>query len=231
MNADRKPDNAMLVLPGRSGFGEELAYKYAGSELGNTLFIGITPKKFEWYPMPNGAEDQNAAIEGVWPAFETITRTIDRITHRYGIPRERIGVTGFSAGGVMSIQTVALSDTPLAAGICHCGAILDVDALPEAKHETPLLIFHNKDDYCFDWDERYVPMKKALKERGYKCFFVERERGGHHVHWADVIVAGHWLSRVFDYPKEWKHSRSEYIDPVIKKWKPKKALNITSCVG
>lgn len=219
LNEDKSPKTGILVLPGRAGFGEDLTYRYAGTELTESLFVGITPKGFEWYPCPNGPDDQQEALDGIWAAFQTIDKTLDRIEHRYEIPRENMAVAGFSAGGVMTIQTVALSDRPLAAGIVHAGAILDPDSLPTAKHATPLLVFHNVDDSCFDWYERYIPMKIALKEKGYKTYFVEKERGNHQILFHDIIIAGFFLSKIFGYDQQWKHGRIKYIPEQIRKWK------------
>lgn len=219
LNEDKHPKTGVLLLPGRAGVGEDLTYRYAGTELSESLFVGITPQGFEWYPMPNGPDDQQEALDGIWDAFQTIDRTLDRIESRYGVPRNNIAVAGFSAGGVMTIQTVALSDEPLAAGIVHAGAILEPSILPPAKHETPLLVFHNQDDYCFDWFERYLPMKDALKDKGYAAYFVERKRGNHTVLYDDIIITGYFLSRVFGYPKQWEHTYHESIPDTILKWK------------
>lgn len=224
-NANKNPKTGILVLPGRSGFGDDLMNRYRGTELDESLFVGVTPRGFEWYPMPNGPDDQSAALNGIWDAYQTIDRTLDRIEKRYEIPRENMVVAGFSAGGVMTIQTVALSGTPLAAGIVHAGAILDVDALPEAKHDTPLLVFHNVDDYCFDWEERYIPMKHALKSKGYSCYFIERKRGSHQVLHNDIIITGYFLSKIFGYPEDWQHSLDEYIPDTVKTWKIPKMIS------
>lgn len=225
LNEDKNPKTGVLVLPGRAGVGEDLTYRYAGTELDQSLFIGVTPTGFEWYPCPNGPDDQQNALDGIWDAFQTIDRTLERIETRYGIPRKNMAVAGYSAGGVMTIQTVALSDEPLAAGIVHAGAILNPDILPKAKHTTPLLVFHNQDDYCFDWWERYLPMKDALRNKGYVAYFVERKKGNHSVLYPDIVIAGFFLSRVFGYSDNWEHTWTEHIPESILKWEIPKMVS------
>jgi predicted esterase len=149
--------------------------------------VSITPKALAWYPMPNGAHDQYWALEGQERARLTIEGVVQKIESRYGIPRSKIVLCGFSAGGVMAIQVASQSATPFAGVVVHAGAILDPSALPPCQcPTTPFLLTHYQDDVIFEWRERYVPMRDALTARGYWIYVIERRVGGHTVCEQDI---------------------------------------------
>lgn len=183
-----KPENeeikyAIFCLPGRAESCRKLIRDYAMySGLRNTLIIGITPANFCWYPMPKSPEDQTEAVAGLHRARHTIEQYISQVEVKYNLKRDKIALLGFSAGGVMAIQTGAYSKTPFAAVVSHAGAILEPKHLPYAAHPNmPFLLLHNKDDYCFDWFERYIPMKKALIQKAYYAMSIEEAYGGHQI--------------------------------------------------
>ncbi len=89
----------------------------------------------------------------------------------------------------MSIQTALCSDLPYAAVICHNGAILEPENLNLSKNDMPFLLFHNSDDNCFTWEERYLPTKKSLIEKKYNVTFEENNSSGHNIDSRDVRQA------------------------------------------
>jgi predicted esterase len=132
--------------------------------------------------MPNGANDQDDALIGQRYARKLINRVVRKIENGTGIPRERMILAGFSAGAVMAIQVAACSEKPFAGVICHSGAILNPDALPRCRcQDTDFLLTHCVDDVIFEWYERYLPMKNALKEKGYTVWTVEEWEGYHSI--------------------------------------------------
>ena len=219
LNEDNNVKTGILFLPGRMGYGEDLTYRYASVDLPETVFIGITPEGFEWYPMPNGPNDQSNALAGIEDAYGAIDRTLNLIEKRYGIARSNMVLSGFSAGGVMTIQSIVRSEEPLAAGIVHAGAILDPDALPECECDTPLLVIHSQNDDCFEWEERYLPMKNALKDKGYNAFFIEKQSGGHIIQMQDIAIAGYFLNHILGYPPEKAERLTRYVPKSVLKWK------------
>ena len=72
LNAEKNPTECVLMLPGRDNSGSVMGKVYQSLGLENVLLISITPKKLEWYPLPNGVNDQEAALEGQASAYETI---------------------------------------------------------------------------------------------------------------------------------------------------------------
>lgn len=186
----------VITLPGRAGHGDTIADFYAHScGLEETVFVGLTPENYYWYPLPVSATNQEAAVAGLPHARFEIEKAISIVRDKYGIPKERTALVGFSAGGVMAIQVAAYSDEPYAAVVSHSGAILEPKDLPPCKHETTAyVLIQCKDDMCFAWDERYLPMKRALLENGYDTFSLEHPLGGHGMSEEDIRQAGKFMS-------------------------------------
>ena len=178
-NNNPNADSCVLVLPGRSNHAGEIASVYRDMGV-KSLIIGITPTIRSWYPMPNGINDQSAAVEGIKPAIGVIEEVIQTIETKKGIPRNRMILSGHSAGAVMAIMTAIYSPQPFAAVISHCGAVLNVDDIPECQcPETVFLLTHSRDDLIFDWYERFVPMFATLKEKKYKVYTAIAKDAGH----------------------------------------------------
>jgi predicted esterase len=178
-----EPKQAVICIPGRMGDGAVFAKQhYANTEWSDTVFIGPTPFGYAWYPMPHDANNQKQALNGIPRAIKAIEAVQTAVEKRFGIPKSKTVLTGFSAGGVMAIQTATHSqDEPYAGVVCHSGAILDPYSLNPANCDTPFLLTHNRDDMCFEWFERYLPMKNSLLSKGYNTFTLERKLGGHYV--------------------------------------------------
>lgn len=196
------PDSCLLLLPGRGQHGASMVRIYAKSALDTTLLIGVTPQNYEWYPMPNGPDDQKEALEGQLKAARAIMRVMRDVEYSFSIPINRIALAGFSAGAVMSIYTVAFMGLEVAGVVSHGGAVLHPLALPEATTNTPILLQHNEDDSAFDWDERYLPGKLELKAKGYRLFGIERPKGGHTIWGDDVILSSIFLAKQLGYPED-----------------------------
>lgn len=178
--ANEEPEIAVICIPGRANDGALFANDFfKGAQIGNAVFVGPTPRGYAWYPMPRDANNQAAALSGVPRAIEAIEAVQRAVENKYGITKEDTILAGFSAGGVMAIQTATHSDEPYAGVSCISGAILEPKDLPVPKHQTPFLLTHNRDDMCFEWYERYLPMRECLVECGYDTYTIERDKGGH----------------------------------------------------
>ena len=211
LRARKKPLGCIVTLPGRGGTGRGMVDIYKQTELDKSLIIGITPSEKQWYPLPNGVEDQQAAVAGLDNAIENISGTLKRIRRSFGVVSRNTVLAGFSAGAVVALQIAALSEFPFAAVICHSGAILEPNKLPQCKHpSTKIMLVHSQDDTCFFWDERYLPMKKALQEKGYDFVSLERRVGNHGIYRPEIVMAGTFLAPILGYPKNWTHSEAKF---------------------
>lgn len=189
----------VLMLAGRSHQNNLLPSIYWHDGLRQHMIIGVQTQCYAWYPLPKGEYDSRAAINGIPNAVHNVLKVVSKIEDTYNIPREKIVVLGFSAGGVMAIQVGAHSERPFAGIVCQSGAILDPFDLPESPHpEMPVLLTHSQDDDTFDWEERYIPMKEALIEKNYNLSASENPWGYHSITTLDIAITKLFLDRCFD---------------------------------
>lgn len=178
----------ILMLAGRGQRQNTLPSIYWHRGLRDFRMVGLQTHAMAWYPMPKGAGDQRKAIRYIPHSIRTIEEAVTRIELSWHIPKEKIVLLGFSAGGVMALQVAAYSDRPYGGVVCQSGAILHTDSLPTCKHPTPILLTHSQDDDTFDWDERYSPMRSALLENHYPLTVIESPRGGHNLNDIDISL-------------------------------------------
>ena len=230
-------DSVVLCLAGRGGSGARLANRYFDlSGLNKTAFIGVTPfnphfgRRFfhaiEWYPAPYSSEDQEEAVSGLENARERIEEILEKVTEKFNVARNKIAILGFSAGAVMSVYTATRGGT-LAGVVGHAGAILEPHNVPACQTETPILLTHGKMDGCFDWYERYVPMKNSLVENNYNVHSFEHY-GDHWVTEPEIIVGSEFLKTKLGYPK---NHFVPYFEDFQSSLKRKKAISPAKLEG
>lgn len=192
----------IIGLPGRNIPADMMEKFCYHMQLPNTLSICIEPHNLEWYPQPNGPDNQIDAVEGLKFAIKELNARISKIQRSFRLRRRQIAIVGFSAGSVMAIQMAADSEQPFAAVASLAGAILEPDAMPAAPNQTPILLRHAIDDDCFKWEERYLPMKKSLQDNGYNLYVSEKQNGGHGVSIEDARVIGRFVGMHLGYKGE-----------------------------
>lgn len=203
-----QPSRCIVGLPGRANTAEMMIRLGEGMCLPDTLIVALEPDGLAWYPQPYAADRQDAAVAGLPAARVGIENAVQRIEAGWGIDRSKIAIMGFSAGAVMALQVAAHAKKSFGAAVSLCGAILEPEKLPQCKHpDTGFLLLHNQDDYCFDWEERYLPMKRALMKNKYKVYVLEEEHGGHKPHWTDIIQVSNFVGKKI-VAEDWKHPRS-----------------------
>lgn len=189
-------DSCVLCIPGRGQHGQLIADYYSTKVTKNTAIVAPTPKNFEWYPLPNGPQDQSRSIKGAKNAAKVLEDLLDN--ELGDIPRNRIVLSGFSAGGVMALELASRAKEPFAGVLCHAGAMLDTDGFKECskeKKDMPIWLYHQRDDEVFSWDERYIPMKNILIERGYNTNLYESSFGNHTI----LEQHGNHVKQVLDF--------------------------------
>ena len=103
----------------------------------------------------------------------------------------------YNTGWPLGCAVVALSvwlSVSYGALVAHNGCALDVKSIPVAKKPMSCLLFNNRDDNCFAWEERYLPTRNTLISNGYNVTCVERSSGGHGITAADVSMAAIMLA-------------------------------------
>jgi len=190
--------SCVLLLPGRGGTGPQIASYYDDISINcsiNTIVVSITPPAGGLYPPPGGPKNQENALKGIPKTIAAIEKVVKEIEAKYDLPKEKVFIGGFSAGAVVAIQTAVHSNKPFAGVISHCGAILDPESLPECQHpEMPFFLLHKQDDRVFSWEERYLPMRKALTDKKYNVTDrYEKSKGGHGIASDDMAEVSAFL--------------------------------------
>lgn len=187
----------MLLLPGR-GVPAHIMLKVA-HHMGLTkhLRIALEPKHKMWYPMPNGANDQELAVQGLRYANTAVNSVINIIQKGWRLTKGDIALLGFSAGSVVALDVATKSDEPFACCVSMSGTILEPQRVPEAANNTPIILQHNLHDNVFSWDERYVPTRDALRQRGYQLTLLERQEGDHNIYREDITNISKLIRRSF----------------------------------
>ena len=211
-------ERCILGLPGRGNSAEMMARIIRDFQLPRTLIVAVRPWQSAWYPQPFSADDQEDATEGIPLAIRAINGVVRTLINGFNLSYEKIALLGYSAGGVMGIQTTIRrmlsvskgkdKTKPCFAGtVVYCGAILEpekIPGVPNVAHRTPFLLVHNRDDKCFDWHERYLPMKSALVNGGYDVVTAEHLFGGHMISTPDIFSSSRFLGRCFGID-DWVH--------------------------
>ena len=180
---------SLIFLPGRGGKARHFISEYLTEEYcSNCNVFGIQPDE-EWYPIPNGASDQEQAVHGLRATCNKLYSFLKEIKKDIQFEFERTIVIGFSAGGVLALELATFHNINFLSLICHNCAILQPEKLPACSIESSILLFHSQDDDCFEWDERYLPMRSALKKQGYKLTTVEKPLGGHRISKNDTLLS------------------------------------------
>lgn len=220
----------VIAIPGRGMSNNDMTNFFEAMNLKNTMCVTLQSRGYAWYPIPNGPEDQKESVEQQFASSDMIDEEILKIQNLYDLPRKEIALVGFSAGAVMSLLVGARSkNEPFAGVIAFAGAILDPSVFPECDPDvkkTRFLLQHNFGDLCFEWYERYMPMKKCLQENGYSIEVRERDYGRHYLSLEDVILGGQWLSNIFEY-ENWSHPSLKEKEADSEIEKIGKELNVT----
>ena len=194
-----KKKGVLVLLPGRGCQAKSLLdlYKNIG-ELQETLLIGIQPEK-EWYPLPNGANDQSSAIAGLRKTVIQLRSFLQNLQKTYDFTTEETVLAGFSAGAVVALQLALTGEEEYDMVIAHNGAIFEPSEVPIASKKTTYALLHTQDDNCFTWLERYVPMKQSLMNKNHKIFTIEKPIGGHNISDNDILILSKHLKTRFGY--------------------------------
>jgi predicted esterase len=168
------------------------------------LVIAVTPYARQWYPQPYSAVDQDEAVSGLPAARAAIEEVLETIERKYLVPRDKIALVGFSAGGVMAIDVAVNSTRELAGVVCHAGAVLEPWNIPMCRFvDMPIITTHCSDDDVFDWEERYLPMVESLENTKYNLHTIENDWGGHGVDLEDILCGAKILAPRLGYSAEW----------------------------
>lgn len=185
-------DKLVCLITGRYQPARDFLSIYAASL--NCNLVAIQPKSYEWYPLPNGVKNQSSAVRGIKENLPKLHKVIKRVISELKIDKNKTSLVGFSAVGVMALELIAHNKNPFHSIVIHAGAILRTERFPVSKNNTPILLLHNQDDDCFEWEERFLPMCECLKNKGYKFIANTKHEGKHSITEQDIETAINFIN-------------------------------------
>lgn len=197
-----------VLLPGRGVPGSLMHQYFREMRLRRTTAVALVPRGRAWYAVPNGPHDQDQALRGLAYAVEEVSAAIDKLKNMWGTPDNKITLIGFSAGAVVANEVAIRTGRPFAAVVSTGGAILDTTNVPQATTQTLFLLQHGTHDDCFEWGERYIPMRQVLTSRGYCVKTHERPGGTHNLYRDDAHKAGEALASLLGYSAKYRQRMS-----------------------
>lgn len=184
-------DRLVILLTGRYQSAENFLSYYSGIDAN---LVAVQPVTQEWYPLPNGIDNQYDAMIGIKQNLPYLHKIVKKIISTLEIPKNKTSIVGFSAGGVMALELLSHNKLPFHSVVIHAGAILRLEKFPQAKNNTPVLLLHKKDDECFEWNERFVPMLNCLQNKGYNVSTVISDEGQHNISQEDIMIAINFMN-------------------------------------
>ena len=152
-NAEIK--NAVILLHGYGGGGKDISTLSLNwkRHLPNTIFISpnghepcqINPSGFQWFDLTN--DDPKYILEQSVKAEKKLNQFIYEIKNEYNLENDKICLSGFSQGCMMSINLGLTSDQEFACIIGFSGKIINQENLKlRKKNSTKTVLIHGDSD-------------------------------------------------------------------------------------
>ena len=150
-----KITNAIILLHGYGGDGKDISLLSMNwkRHLPNTIFIcpnahepcSINPTGFQWFDLTK--DDPNYILEQSLKAEKILNKFINEIKNEYQLENDRICLSGFSQGCMMSINLGLTADQNYNSIIGFSGKIIDQENLKKRKkNSTNILLIHGDSD-------------------------------------------------------------------------------------
>ena len=152
---DKKIKNAIILLHGYGGDGKDISMLSLNwrRHLPNTVFIcpdghetcPINPSGFQWFDLSK--DDPNYILEESIKAEKKLKKFIEQIKDEFNLENNRICLSGFSQGCMMSINLALTSDKEYCCVVGFSGKIIDQENLKSRKKiSTNTLLIHGELD-------------------------------------------------------------------------------------
>ena len=148
---NKEINNAIILLHGYGGDGKDismLAFNWK-RHLPNTIFIcpnghekcSINPSGFQWFDLTK--DDPNYVLEESIKAEKILKEFIDEIKENYNLKNNKICLSGFSQGCMMSINLGLTADQEYSCVVGFSGKIINQEDLRSRKKiSTKTLLIH-----------------------------------------------------------------------------------------
>ena len=150
-----KIENAIILLHGYGGDGKDISTLSLNWKrfLPNTIFIcpnghekcKISPSGYQWFDLSN--DDPEYILKEAVKAEIKLNQFIQEIINKFDLEKNKICLSGFSQGCMMSLNLALNSDEMYSCVVGFSGKIIDKDYLEKKKSVSPnILLIHGDTD-------------------------------------------------------------------------------------
>ena len=147
--------NVVVLLHGYGGDGNDISMLILNwkRHMPNTIFIcpnghepcAINPAGYQWFDLTK--DDPNYILTESLKAEEKLNKFLDEIKKEYNFDNDKITLSGFSQGCMMSINVGLTSEKPFSSIVGFSGKIINPDNLKiRRKNFTSTLLIHGDQD-------------------------------------------------------------------------------------
>ena len=152
---DKEIKNAIILLHGYGGDGKDISILSLNwkRHLSNTIFIcpnghepcKINPSGYQWFDLTK--DDPNYILEESIKAENILNKFIDEVKNKFNLDNNKICLSGFSQGCMMSINLGLTSEKEFNSIVGFSGKIIDKENLKSRKRiSTNTLLIHGDSD-------------------------------------------------------------------------------------
>ena len=152
---DKEIKNAIILLHGYGGDGKDISMLSLNWKryLPNTIFIcpngheqcPINPTGYQWFDLTK--EEPDYILEQSIKAEKKLVEFVDEVKNEYKLKNDKICLSGFSQGCMMSINLGLTSDQKFNCIIGFSGKIINQEDLKlRKKNSTNVLLIHGDSD-------------------------------------------------------------------------------------
>ena len=152
---DKEIKNAIILLHGYGGDGKDISMLSLNwkRHLPNTIFIcpnghepcQINPTGYQWFDLTK--EDSSYILEQSIKAERKLVQFVDEVKNEYKLRNDKICLSGFSQGCMMSINLGLTSDQKFSCIVGFSGKIINQEDLKlRKKNSTNILLIHGDSD-------------------------------------------------------------------------------------
>ena len=152
---DKEIKNAIILLHGYGGDGKDISMISLNwkRHLPNTIFIcpngheqcPINPTGYQWFDLTK--EDPDYILEQSIKAEKKLVEFVDEVKNEYKLKNDKICLSGFSQGCMMSINLGLTSDQKFSCIVGFSGKIINQEDLKlRKKNSTNVLLIHGDSD-------------------------------------------------------------------------------------
>ena len=152
---DKEIKNAIILLHGYGGDGKDISMLSLNwkRHLPNTIFIcpnghetcSINPSGFQWFDLTK--DDPKYILEQSFNAEKKLSQFIDEVKNQFSLDNNKICLSGFSQGCMMSINLGLTFDQEFACIIGFSGKIINQENLKlRKKISTKTILIHGDSD-------------------------------------------------------------------------------------